>query len=532
MAGMDAARAENVTARTWAGFAAMGFAMFMAVLDIQIVATSLPEIQAGLGIRPEAMSWIQTSYLIAEVVAIPLSGWLHRRFGMRRLFAAVVLGFTLASIACAASQGFATLIVARVAQGFAAGAIIPTVFSAVFLLFPFRLQGLATTVAGVLAVLAPTLGPLIGGWITETHGWHWLFLVNVVPGFVIVAMVTRLLPAETDARGETGPFDWPTLVLMAASLASLEIALKEAPKQGWLSPLVLGLGAVCVVAGFAFVRRALNQARPVVDVGAFADRDFTIGCWLSFATGVGLYGSVYLMPVFLAFVRDHTAFETGRIMVVMGLAQLVAAPVAVALERRMPALAMTALGLVVFGAGLGMSYWQTPASDYDALLWPQIVRGVGVMFCLLPVTRVALGHLPEARVPDASGLFNLMRNLGGAIGIAAIDTVLYGRAAGHGEAIVARLQAGDPVTAAFVGLQTDRFVGKPLGPIDDATKEMVRPLVERAALVMSINEAWALMAVVTLLALAALPFASWRGRPAAMPAPLPPPPRGDGREAR
>lgn len=507
---------QGVSGRTWAGFCAMGLAMFMAVLDIQIVATSLPEIQLGLGIRPEAMSWIQTSYLIAEIVAIPLSGWLHRRFGMRRLFATAVGVFTLASLACACAQGFNSLIVARVIQGFAAGAIIPTVFSAVFLLFPFRLQGMATTLAGVLAVLAPTLGPLVGGWITETWGWHWLFVINIPTGLAIVLATSRLLPPEADTRGETGRFDWPTLALLALSLSALEIGLKQAPQAGWLSPLVLGLGLAWLVSGVLMVRRALGQARPIIDLAAFADRDFSIGCWLSFATGAGLYGSVYLIPVFLAFVHDHSALEIGRTMVVMGLAQLVAAPIAVALERRMPALAMTALGLLIFATGLGMSYWQTPASDHGALFWPQVVRGVGVMFCLLPVTRVALGHLPDARVPDASGLFNLMRNLGGAIGIALIDTVIYGRTPGHATSMIERLAAGDRATAAFIGLPLEQFTGQALGPVDEATKQIVRPLVERAALVQSINEAWALLALLMLLALLALPFASWRRRPGAV----------------
>ena len=513
--------------RIWAGFSAMGVAMFMAVLDIQIVATSMPEIQAGLGIRPEAMSWIQTSYLIAEIVAIPLSGWLHRRFGMRRLFACIVSAFTLASIGCALAQGFAGLILARVAQGFAAGAIIPTVFSAVFLLFPFRLQGIATTIAGVLAVLAPTLGPLIGGWLTSTKGWHWLFLVNVPPGVAVVAAILVFLPREEAAGARAEPFDWPTLVLMAAALAALEIALKEAPRQGWISPTVAGLFFVSLGAGLATVRRALWQRRPLIDVRAFADRDFSVGCWLSFAVGAGLYGAVYLMPVFLGFVRDHDAFETGRIMVVMGLAQLAAAPVAVAVERRMNPALMSGIGLVVFALGLGLSYWQSPASDFDDLFWPQIARGIGVMFCLLPITRVALGHLPDARVPDASGLFNLMRNLGGAIGIALVDTILYGRTADNAEALGARLAAGDRTAAAFVGLPTERFTGVPLGPVDEATKALVRPLVERAAFTQSVNEAWALLAAITLLALAALPLARRQSPPGATQERPPPPRSGD-----
>src|SRR4030081_3417031 len=167
--------------RTWFGFALMCLGMFMAILDIQVVATSLPTIQNALAISPEAMSWIQTSYLIAEVIAIPLTGWLTRILSMRWLFTAAIAFFTLASIGCAASASFATLVSFRVMQGFAGGTLIPTVFAAVFILFPVRTQGIATTIAGIMAMLAPTVGPAVGGWITQTYSWHWVFLINVVP---------------------------------------------------------------------------------------------------------------------------------------------------------------------------------------------------------------------------------------------------------------------------------------------------------------------------------------------------------------
>ena len=177
--------------------------MFMAILDIQVVATSLPTIQHALRVRPDQMSWVQTAYLIAEVIAIPLTGFLTRLLSLRWLFVAAVSVFTLASIGCAASQGFTTLIAFRVLQGFSGGALIPAVFSAVFLLFPFRLQGVATTIAGVLAVLAPTVGPIGGGWITESFSWHWLFLINVAPGLAAAAGALFWLPVEAaqPARG-------------------------------------------------------------------------------------------------------------------------------------------------------------------------------------------------------------------------------------------------------------------------------------------------------------------------------------------
>jgi MFS transporter, DHA2 family, multidrug resistance protein len=495
---------DRVTTATWAGFAAMCLGMFMAILDIQVVATSLPDIRAALDIAPAQMSWIQTAYLIAEIIAIPLTGFLTRLLSLRGMFAAALGGFVIASIGCAASSSLAMLIGWRVVQGFCGGALIPAVFSAVFLLFPERRQVVATTLAGALAVLAPTIGPVVGGWITDTYSWHWLFLINVAPGILAVAVILRLLPRDPADLRQVRTLDWLALVLMAAALASMEILLKEAPQRGWLSGFALGLALVCGASGAGFIRRVLRSAQPLVALTALRDRKFALGCWLSFMLGVGLFGSVYLMPVFLGLVRLHSALEIGEVMLVTGIAQLLTAPVAVQLERRFDPRALSAFGFALFGIGLGLSYFQTFETDFAQMFWPQVIRGIAIMFCLLPPTRLALGHLAPTQIPNASGLFNLMRNLGGAIGIALIDTIIWVRAPAHVDAIVARLLAGDAVTAAFVGLPTDKFKGVPLGPVDVETQELARPLVERAGLVSAINEAWAMMAVAMALALLAL----------------------------
>ena len=494
----------------WTGFAAMCLGMFMAILDIQVVATSLPNIQAALVIAPERMSWIQTAYLIAEVIAIPLTGWLTRVLGMRGLFVAAVSVFTVASLGCATSEGFGALVAWRVVQGFAGGTLIPAVFSAVFLLFPTRGQALATTIAGVIAVLAPTLGPVVGGWITETFSWHWLFLINVVPGVAAALAGAGTLPRQRIDRDHVRTLDWQSLVLMALALGTLEIALKEAPTRGWASPLVLGLFMVFASAAVVFAQRTLRRRRPVVELRALADRDFAIGCWLSFMLGVGLYGSVYLMPVFLGFVRHHGPLGIGEIMLVTGIMQLLTAPLAVALERRIDARWLTAAGFALFAVGLGMSCFQTWETDFDQMFWPQVVRGSAIMLCLLPPTRLALGHLAPAQVPDASGLFNLMRNLGGAIGLALIDTVIYGRAAGHGERLLARLTAGDLDTARAVGLPVEMLAGRVPNPGDPTTLALVQPLIERAGFVSAVNEAWAMLAAFAVAGILALPFATRR----------------------
>lgn len=497
--------------KTWAGFLLMCLGMFMAILDIQVVATSLPAIQQALAISQDAMSWVQTAYLIAEVVAIPLTGLLTRVLTLRWLVAAAVALFTLASIGCATSGGFAVLLAFRVVQGFAGGVLIPAVFTAVFLLFPLRLHAVATTIGGVVAVLAPTVGPVVGGWITETWSWPWLFLINVIPGLIVISVTPFLLPRQNTDFAELTKLDSGSLVLLAAALASLEIGLKQAPHHGWLSPTCTVLLAGSAVGLGIFVHRSLSGEHPVVRLVTLRRRSFAAGCALSFCLGVGLFGSVYLMPVFLAFVRRHDAFEIGTIMLVTGIAQLIAAPVAAILESRIGARALTGAGFALFALGLGLSAFQPRTADFDEMFWPQIVRGVAIMFCLLPPTRIALGALPEFEVADASGLFNLMRNLGGAIGIALIDTILYGRVAMYAEDFRVRLLAGDISAAKAIGLDPALLANRPPGPPDAAAVAFVRPMVEKASLALCVNEAWAMLACVAIAGVLLVPFA--RDRP-------------------
>lgn len=488
------------------GFVAMCVGMFMAILDVQVVATSLPAIQEALGIAPAAMTWVQTAYLVAEVVAIPLTGVLTRALSMRWLFVGAVSLFTLASIGCAASAGFASLIAWRTVQGFAGGTLIPSVFAAVFLLFPPRRQGVATTLAGVLAVLAPTVGPVVGGWITQTWAWHWLFLINVVPGIAAAVCAALLLPRHAAAPVRLRNVDAVSLALMASALAALEIALTQAPDRGWLSLPVIGLAAYSAAAAVAFALRTLRAENPIVDLRLLGDRAFAMGCILSFVLGIGLFGTIYLMPVFLALVRGHDPLEIGEIMLVTGVAQLCTAPLAVLLERRIDGRLLTLFGFVLFGVGLGLSAFDGRSADYDAMFWPQVIRGVAIMFCLLPPTRLALGHLAPSRVPDASGLFNLMRNLGGAVGLALIGSLVFGRAPAIGRGIVERLAAGDAATAADLGIPLSALQAGHAADLAPGLKAMLDGLVERSALATAIGEAWALVATLTLAAVVTLLF--------------------------
>ncbi len=492
--------------RAWVGFTAMAIGMFLAILDIQIVASSLLDIQFALKIPAEQLSYIQTTYLIAEVIAIALTGWLTRVMSTRWLFVAAMLGFVIASVGCAISNTTQSLLVFRFIQGLFGGAIIPLVFTAVFLLFPPQLQTRATVIGGGLAMLAPTLGPFIGGWITETLSWHWLFLINLGPGVVACVLVAALIRIDEPEWSHARTLDVIALGLIVAFLGTLEFTLKQAPGWGWSSPRSLAFVSVCLSAGILGVWRCIHRRDPLINIAVFRDRTFAIGAIYSFILGMALFGSVYILPLFLGIVRGHGPLEIGTIMMVMGGAQLLVAPLATYGETRIDARVMTLAGYGLFALGLAANAFATPAWDFSALVLPQILRGAAVMLCLLPVTRLALGQLPSHLIPQASAVFNLMRNIGGAVGLAIIDTIIENRPAAHVAEIVTRLQAGERAMAAYVGLPLERFNGQPLGPINETMQEMAKPLVERAAVVMSFNEAWAVLAVLVALSLAALPF--------------------------
>jgi MFS transporter, DHA2 family, multidrug resistance protein len=490
----------------WLGFIAMCVGMFLAILDIQIVASSLPEIQTALTIPLDQLSWVQTAYLIAEVVAIPLTSRLTRLLTLGGLFAAAITGFVAASLGCGLSGDFIELVFFRVLQGFCGGALIPAVFTSVFVLFPERRRVLATTIAGLFAVLAPTVGPSIGGYITENYTWHWLFFANIGPGIAIAAVATRFIRVGRADWSLFRCLDYAGLFYLSLFLASLEACLKQGPILGWSTNLPVLLAIASVASGAMAIRRCLATPEPVIRLQLFRQTWFAIAAGYSFVLGAGLFGSVYMLPLFLGIVRQHTPLEIGEIMIVSGAAQLVVAPIAAVAEKRLNSRLLIAAGYTLFAGGLFANGFATIETDFNGLLWPQLLRGSGVMLCLLPTTRLALDGRYGDALTDASALFNLMRNLGGAIGIALIDTVLEERVPVHAAALVSRLRAGDAAAARLVGLPMDQFLNTPIGAVDVATREIVARLVERAAFALSCNEAWIMLGIILVLSLLALPW--------------------------
>ena len=436
--------AAPATVRGVLPFAVMCVGMFAALLDIQIVASSLADIGGGLSAAQDQISWVQTAYLIAEIIVIPLSGWLTRVFSTRWLFVASALGFTLASMLCGLAWSIGSMIVFRALQGLLGASMIPTVFTSSFHYFEGQRRVYAAAVIGTIASVAPALGPVIGGAITDSLDWHWLFYINLVPGLLVALGVAVLVDIDRPDPSLLANADYAGIALLAIGLGTLEYVLEEGARWNWLDDETIRICAlVAAVAGVLFVIRSLTIAQPVVDLRALGNRNFLIGCILSFVTGIGIFSTIYLTPLFLGYVRGFSAWQTGVAVFSTGLAALAGVPVYVWLGRRVDLRGLMMFGLISFG--LSMWSFSFITSDWGGaqLFIPQILRGFPQVFAVAPAVTLGLGSLPPARLKYASGLFNMMRNLGGAVGIALCGALLNDQTNLHFSAIAATLTPGN-----------------------------------------------------------------------------------------
>ena len=459
-----AAAVKPVTWREWAGF--------MAILDIQIVSASLGEIQAGLSASPDEVAWVQTSYLIAEIVMIPMSGWLSRLLSTRILYVGSAIGFTLFSVACSSATSLGEMIVYRALQGFIGGAMIPTVFATAFLLFPPKQRAQTSVLIGLTATMAPTIGPTLGGWLTETFSWHWLFLINVPFGIAVAVTVWSFIRLDRPDFSLRHGFDWLGLGFMALFLGHTEYVLEEGSRWDWFEDesIVRGTAIACVSGGL-FFWRMLTHKDPLVDLKTFRNRNFSIGCLFSFVLGIGLYGATYMIPLFLGRVRGYDSLQIGQTMFVTGFGMFLSAPIVGFLIKRIDVRAIITAGLIMTGSAIWWTGHLTKDSAFWELLGPQVFRGFAMMFVMIASNQMSLGSMPPAMLKNAAGLYNLMRNLGGAVGLAVINTVITTRMAVHGaalreqvtwsrsgamtvlEGLTARLSTVSPDTAGLMALK-------------------------------------------------------------------------------
>lgn len=497
--------------REWIGFSTMSVGLFMAILDIQVVSAALPRMSRALNSPLDELSWVQTAYLITEVIAIAASGRFARAMSTRWLFTLASAAFALTSLGCALSQDFHQLIFWRALQGFAAGTIIPTVFAAGYKMFPKPLHPRAVLIAGVVAMIAPSIGPYIGGYIAETIAWQWIFLVNIPIGLAVALVVMRLVRVDEAEPATWRTLDWIGFAAISVCLTALQTTLKVGPEDGWTAPRDIALIILTLATGAAFVRRCLKRGEPLVDLAPLRHLGFSVACGYNFVLGIALFGSLYTLPLFLGFVRFHNPLQIGIIMTVMGASQLVFAPLASALDRRMPANRLAFIGFALFGAGALANAFETPRTDFWQLFVPQLLRGAALIFCILPITNVALDELPPEELSNASGVLNFCRNIGGAIGIGVVDTIIRLRPPGISDSLMSRILAGDHAATAFAGLPFDLFAGGDSTTADPADITFASTIVDRAAATQAYNEAWIFIGCTLLASLVFIPLLRRRG---------------------
>jgi DHA2 family multidrug resistance protein len=486
---------DHIEPRRLLAFVFMVFGMFMAILDIQIVSASLSEIQAGLSASSSEISWVQTAYLIAEVIAIPLSGFLSRALGTRILFAISAAGFTIASLLCGLTSSIGEMIVWRAIQGFIGGGMIPTVFASAYLIFPSTKQHIVGPIIGLVATLAPTIGPTAGGYLTDMLSWHWLFFINITPGIIITAAVLILVDFDRPQLDLFSHFDWWGLGLMAGFLGALEYVLEEGPRNDWFEDRsILFFAIVSALSAVGFFYRVLTAHEPIVDLRAFRNSNFALGSLFTFILGIGLYGLTYLYPRYLAEVRGYSALMIGDTMFVSGAAMFLSAPFIGRMLLFVDPRLMMIAGFALFSVGTWEMTWVTKDYDFWELFMPQIYRGAGLMLALVPITNVALGTLPPEIVKNASGLFNLMRNLGGAVGLALINTALDHRTDLHIARLHESVTWGNAKAIEFLSMLVNRFQGLGGDPQLMALKQL-NMIVHREAVVMSYADIFLMMTV-------------------------------------
>jgi DHA2 family multidrug resistance protein len=399
-------------------------AALMAMIDISIVNVTLSDIRASFGTPIDQIGWVSTGYMMANIVVIPMTGWLQRRFGIRRYFTTSVLMFTAASALCGLAWNLPSLVIFRILQGMGGGAIIPTSQAILFSRYPRAQHGMAAALFGLGAITGPLLGPTIGGYLIDWANWHWVFLVNVPIGLAVAFFIPRVV-REPGFKPDRARIDAVGIGLLAVGMACLQYVLEEGNREGWAeSNLILFLGAVATIALVTFFVHELEAPNPVVDLRVFRNRSYAAGTGLNFLVGLALFGASYLFSLYCGAVMHYSALQIGKIFLLAGLSQVLLMPIIGRLAGRVDPRKMLLFGVVVVTASQYVASQLTALTPFSGLVLPNLIRSIGLGFVFIPVSVAALSDLPMAQRGNATGLFNLTRELGGSLGTAWMGKVV------------------------------------------------------------------------------------------------------------
>jgi DHA2 family multidrug resistance protein len=494
---------DRASIGTWiAVFAAM-IGAFMAILNIQITNASLLNIEGGIGTGVDNGSWISTSYLIGEIVVIPLTDYLSRVFSFRRIMIGHAALFAAFSVACAFATDLPSMIAMRGLQGYFGGVLIPMAFTLVFTRLPKPQQPIGLAMFALAVTFAPAIGPTIGGYLTENYGWQTIFFVNVVPTAAMVTMLYVTLERQPMQLKLLKEGDWFGIATMAIGLSSLQAVLEEGNKDDWFgSPFIVKLAVVAAVSLTLFVWNELVVEKPLLRLRLLAQRSFGMGTLSAVFLGFALFGSIYLLPAYLGQVQRYNAEQIGAVLAWTGLPQLILIPLVPKLMQRIDARYIAATGIGLFAVSAFMN--TTMSLDYsgDQFFIPNIVRAIGQALTLAPLSAVSLGSVAPQDAAAASGISNMMRNLGGAIGTAVLATIVTKREQFHSNIIGQSVDLGREEVRNRIAEMTNYFLRHGVSDPAAAHHQAIVALgniVKRQALVLGFSDTFAVLGVVLIL---------------------------------
>jgi DHA2 family multidrug resistance protein len=493
--------------RMWCAVVGSTLGAFMAVLNIQIVNASLADIQGAIGAGTDDGGWISTSYLIAEIVVIPLSGWLARVFSVRAYLLTNAILFLIFSVACAFAANLQQMIVLRAIQGFSGGVLIPMAFTIIITLLPKAKQPIGLALFALSATFAPAIGPTIGGYLTENFGWQYIFYVNLVPGALMIGMLWFSLDRSPTNFGLLAKGDWLGIATMAVGLAALQTVLEEGNKDDWFgSPFIVRLSVTAVVSLSLFLVIELKAAHPLLNLRLLVRRNFGFGILANFLLGTALYGSVFILPIYLTRIQGYNSEQIGMVLAWTGIPQLLLIPLVPRLMKRFDVRLLIVVGFALFAASNFMNVHMSGDYASDQLFWPNIVRAIGQALVFTPLSAIATAGIEQENAGSASALFNMMRNLGGAVGIAALQTFLTKREQFHSNILTNSVSVFEEATRVRVANLTAYFMSHGVSDQATATHKAVVAIalnLRKQANIMAFSDTFYLLGVALVVALVA-----------------------------
>jgi DHA2 family multidrug resistance protein len=510
MAKPSASGEQPVTLKTWIAVVGAALGAFLAILNIQIVSSSLADIQGAIGAGVDEGGWITTAYLVAEIIVIPISGWLARVFSLRTYLLTNTFLFLVLTVACAFTTNLTQMIIVRAMQGFAGGVLIPLAFSIIMTKLPPSKHAIGLTIYSVTAVFAPAIGPAIGGYCNETFGWQSIFFINLAPGILMFAMLWYSLAPEPRQFDLLRRGDWLGIGTIAVGLGALETVLEEGDKDDWFgSPFITRLAIVSVISLIAFVIIQMLRKAPLLNLRLLLRRNFGLGTVANFFFGLSMYGWVYIVPLYLGRIQGYNAEQIGGVLMWIGLPQLLIIPWIPKLMKLVDPRRMVGVGFVLFigGSLLATNF----SSDFSGpqFIWSSLVRALGQALVMAPLSAITVAGIEREQVPSASALFNMIRNLGGAIGIAVIQTVITAREHFHSVVVDTRVSLLAEATTARLDSVTRAIMAHGVSDPAFARHEAmvaVARAIRRQATMMAYSDVIILQSVLLALALLAVMF--------------------------